>query len=471
MTEYKYAKSMPQFYRDVFSRELDLGDIGRLPQEFVAAIIEGNTDTLLINKKIYGYDSGLETSHDEALKQLLLTISLANIALDGKFEGKNVRLPVDYIANIRNSLVEIINLKPCVEYLVVAIQLLFRIGDVEAAVTLINNNFSVLSDSPAAFRILLMICMIEEDYDLALPLVQEMTTKQHLIGEHWFTLLMVTCAIYKLGGHPDSYIDFRPLLKGNEFPSDDNYKWLIKQEENNGKITVIISCDVKYYYEHAISALYSIYETNKDNFNVHFHVYNIDDATYNDVLKKKSSFSELNISCTTEYFSGMKGMNVHYASRRFVFARHALSVLNSPILILDADCLFRKNFSDTIKQWQSTDLVLTESESAPFWEKALGGFVYLGGGLTSKTFIDKTASFIHSNLLSDNSVWFLDQVALSAAIDAVGMPGDISRIDSASVYDVSHVSHSLIWMVTTVKNAEGKYSNYKKQLIEKYHIV
>ncbi|MEI7340867.1 hypothetical protein WCT87_05205 [Pectobacterium brasiliense] len=287
MTEYKYAKSMSQFYRDVFSRELELGDVGNLPQEFVAAIIEGNTDTLLINKKLFDYDSGLEASHDTALKQLLLTISLANIAFDGKFEGRNVRLPVDYIANIRNSLMEIINLRPCVEYLVVAIQLLFRIGDIEAAVTLINNNFSVLSDTPAAFRILLMICMIEEDYSLALPLVQEMTTKQHLIGDHWFTLLMVTCAIYKLGGHPDSYIDFRPLLKANEFPSDDNYKWLIKQEESNGKVTVIISCDVKYYYEHAIFALYSIYETNKDNFNVHFHVYNIDDVTYSDVLKKK----------------------------------------------------------------------------------------------------------------------------------------------------------------------------------------
>ncbi|MCU1791469.1 hypothetical protein [Pectobacterium polaris] len=471
MTEYKYAKSMSQFYRDVFSRELDLGDIGSLPQEFVAAIIEGNTDTLLINKKIYSYDSGLETNHDEALKQLLLTISLANIVLDGKFEGRNVRLPVDYIANIQNSLVEIINLKPCVEYLVVAIQLLFRIGAVEATVTLINNNFSVLSDSPAAFRILLMICMIEEDYDLALPLVQEMTTKQHLIGDHWFTLLMVTCAIYKLGGHPDSYIDFRPLLRVDEFPSDDDYKWLIKQEVSNGKVTVIISCDIRYYYEHAISALYSIYETNKDNFNVHFHIYNIDDETYSDVLKKKASFPELNISCTTEYFPGMKGMNVHYASRRFIFARHALSVLNSPVLILDADCLFRKNLSDTIKQWHLSDLVLTESESAPFWEKALGGFVYLGGGLTSKIFIDKVASFIHSNLLSDNSVWFLDQVALSAAIDAVGMPGDISRIDSAIVYDVNHVGYSLLWMVTTVKNANGKYSDYKKQLIEKYHSI
>ncbi|WP_233967182.1 hypothetical protein [Pectobacterium polaris] len=200
-----------------------------------------------------------------------------------------------------------------------------------------------------------------------------------------------------------------------------------------------------------------------------FMLYNIDDETYSDVLKKKASFPELNISCTTEYFSGMKGMNVNYASRRFIFARHALSVLNSPVLILDTDCLFRKNLSDTIKQWHLSDLVLTESESAPFWEKALGGFVYLGGGLTSKIFIDKVASFIHSNLLSYNSVWFLDQVALSAAIDAVGMPGDISRIDSAIVYDVNHIGYSLLWMVTTVKNANGKYSDYKKQLTEKYH--
>ncbi|UMO86063.1 hypothetical protein HP572_11615 [Pectobacterium sp. PL64] len=471
MSEYKNSKLMHQFYRDVFSREIDLGDIGEFPHHFVTAIIRGNTNILFINKEIYGYDSGLEKNHDAALKQLLLTISLANIAFDEKFKGKRVRLPDDYIANIRNSLMEVINLKPCVEYLVIAIQLLFRIGDIEKVVELINNNFSILSDSPPVFRILLMICMIEEDYEPALPLVKEMTINQKLIGEHWFALLIVTCAIYKLGGYPDSYIDFRPLLKGNEFPSDDDYKWLIKQEEKNGKVTVIISCDIKYYYEHAISALYSIYETNKDNFNVHFHVYNIDDETYSDVLKKKASFPELNISCTTEYFSGMKGMHVHYASRRFTFARYALSILKSPVLVLDADCLFRKNFSDTLKQWHSSDLVLTENESTPFWEKALGGFVYLGGGLTSQVFIDKVASFIHCNLLSDNSVWFLDQIALSAAIDTVGMPGDISRIDSAIVCDANHVGYSLLWVVTTVKNANGKYSDYKKQLIEKYHSI
>ncbi|WP_233967183.1 hypothetical protein [Pectobacterium polaris] len=97
-----------------------------------------------------------------------------------------------------------------------------------------------------------MICMIEEDYELTLPLVKEMTINQKFIDDHWFALLIVTCAIYKLGGHPDSYIYFRPLLKDNDFPSDDDYKWLIKQEGNNGKVTVIISCDIRYYYVHAI---------------------------------------------------------------------------------------------------------------------------------------------------------------------------------------------------------------------------
>ncbi|MBA0212549.1 hypothetical protein [Pectobacterium brasiliense] len=471
MSEYKNSKLMHQFYRDVFSREIDLGDIGEFPHHFVTAIIRGNTNILFINKEIYGYDSGLEKNHDAALKQLLLTISLANIAFDEKFKGKRVRLPDDYITNIRNSLMEVVSLKPCVEYLVVAIQLLFRIGDIEKVIELINNNFSMLSDSPPVFRILLMICMIEEDYEPALPLVKEMTTNQKLIGDHWFALLIVTCAIYKLGGYPDSYIDFRSLLKGNVFPSDENYQWLIKKKTNDTKVTIIISCDIKYYYEHAIPALYSIYETNKDNFNVHFHVYNINDSTYEDVVKRKNSFPELNISCTTEYFPEMKGMKVHYASRRFTFARHALSILKSPVLVLDADCLFRKNFSETLKQWHSSDLVLTENESAPFWEKALGGFVYLGGGLTSKVFIDKVASFIHSNLLNDNSVWFLDQVALSAAIDAIGMPSDISRIDSAIVCDANHVGYSLLWVVTTVKNANGKYSDYKEMLVEKYSSI
>ncbi|MBB1525592.1 hypothetical protein H4Q82_03655 [Pectobacterium carotovorum subsp. carotovorum] len=471
MQSYVRAKSMHQFYRDVFTRDIYLGDTGNIPLEIIDSVIKFfSCDALFISRELVLCDSGLSLDNDNALKQLLVTIAHANMALDEKWSGYQKKLPDDYVFSIRNSLMEILKLNPNIEYLIVAIQILFRIGDIESSVSLINNNFSSLKNSPAAFRILLMICVIEEDYELALPLIKEMTSNQHLIGEDFMVLLMVVCTIYKLGGYPDSYIDFSSLLDKDVCSiSSDNYDWVISKNHQNKKTTILIACDIGYYYEHAIPALYSIYEKNRENFNVHFHVYNIDEEVSADINRKKEQFPELNLSCTSECFSNFSAMNVHYASRRFIFASYALDLLDTPLLILDADCLLRKDWLSSIHV-QSFDLVLTTTESAPFWENVSAGFVYLGGGEASKNYINRVASFIHANLANNNSVWFLDQVALSASLDYVKNKDDVFRINSSFVCDISHTDYSFMWVVTTMKNVEGKYSSYKKYLIDKYTV-
>lgn len=187
------------------------------------------------------HDSGLPSDNDKALKQLLVTMAQANMAFDEKWSGYQKKLPDEYVIGIRNSLIDILKLNPNIEYLVIAIRILFRIGDVDSSVNLINNNFSSLKNSPAAFRILLMICIIEEDYELALPLIKEMTSNQYLIGEDLMTLLMVVCSIYKLGGYPDSFISFSSLLDNKIHSiSNDGYDWIIRKNHQNKKQLFIL---------------------------------------------------------------------------------------------------------------------------------------------------------------------------------------------------------------------------------------
>ncbi|SQC91010.1 Uncharacterised protein [Cedecea neteri] len=96
-----------------------------------------------------------------------------------------------------------------------------------------------------------------------------------MIGEDPLTLVMVICAIYKLGGMPDSFIDFRPLTN-TAFQADaSRYRWLIHPTQND-KTTAVIGCDKAYFYEHGVPLLLSIYDTNRDSLNVHFHIYNSD---------------------------------------------------------------------------------------------------------------------------------------------------------------------------------------------------
>ncbi|MEQ9892332.1 hypothetical protein [Pectobacterium aroidearum] len=115
-------------------------------------------------------------------------------------------------------------------------------------------------------------------------------------------------------------------------------------------------------------------------------------------------------------------------------------------------------------------MILTTTENAPFWENASAGFVYLGGGEESRTYIDRVSSFIYFNLVNNNHVWFLDQVALSAALDYVEDKNAVFRINSSFVCDISHTDYSFMWVVTTMKNIEGKYLSYKKYLIDKYTV-
>ncbi|PXW47940.1 hypothetical protein DFO54_10224 [Erwinia sp. AG740] len=469
MADYTQVKSTHQYYRDVFSRELMIGSIGDLPKKIVLdVIVNRSSDLYTLNKNLAASQSNLPEAQDRALKLLLNAIALSNLSLDEKWDGQQVRMPTEYINSVISYLSDVLELAPNIEYLVASIQLLFRIGAVEQAIGLIENNLDTLQDVPVIFKILLLTCILEEDYEYAFLLVKKMTANSYLIGEDPLALLMVVSTIFKNGGYPDSYIDFSSLISKTEDINYDHYQWLLRRELDNDKPTVLIACDIKYYHQHAAYLIYSLYETNREKFNVHLHVYNIDDATAEDIKTKHAQFPELNISCTSEFIADVMGINVHYACRRFVAANYLLPIMKGPLIVVDADCLMRNDWQFVGHRIGSADIALTKSESAPFWEKAIAGFVYLNGGEESRRFVKKVALFIWNNLMKNNAVWFLDQVALSAVLDGIGKSTHISRIDASFVCDVNHREGSFSWVVTTIKDAQNRYAEYKDYLSEKY---
>lgn len=469
MADYTHVKSTHQYYRDVFSRELMIGDIGDLPKEIIVdVIVNRSCDIYTLNKNLAASQSNLPEAQDRALRLLLNAIALSNLALDEKWSGQQVHMPAEYIDSVVRHLSDVLELAPNLEYLVASIQLLYRIGATEHAVSLIENNLDALQDVPVIFKILLLTCILEDDYEYALLLVKRMTANSYLIGEDPLTLLMVVSTIFKSGGYPDSYIDFSSLVSKTENINYEHYQWLQQRDNDNDKPTILIACDVKYYHQHAVHLIYSLYETNREKFNVHLHVYNIDEVTAEDIKAKHAQFPELNISCTTEPVADVFGINVHYACRRFVAANYLLPIVKGPLIIVDADCLMKNGWQFVEHTVASADIALTKSESSPFWEKAIAGFVYLNGGEESRRFIKKVALFIWNNLMKNNAVWFLDQVALSAVLDGVGKSTHITRIDASFVCDVNHRESSFAWVVTTIKDAQNRYSEYKDYLVEKY---
>ncbi|WP_241703381.1 hypothetical protein [Cronobacter sakazakii] len=216
---------------------------------------------------------------------------------------------------------------------------------------------------------------MEEDYNQAQVVIQALTSDSSLIEEESLVLLMIVCGIYKLGGCPDCFIDFRPLNEPLPLPDYSRYTWHIPKAAT-GNTTVLISCDPNYFFDHAQALVASVYDTNGTALDVHLHIYNCDARCEARVREMQAAFPGLNFSLSSEVIAPVRGINVHYASRRFVFLRYALEQFDAPVILLDADCLVRKPWADVHTRLDDADLILTCSDGAPLWERVLGGFIY-----------------------------------------------------------------------------------------------
>lgn len=458
---YERTKEMHQYYRDVFTRSMTLSNIGGFSRGLVNCILDGTAGVADFYNEYAVID---QSTVEKSVSVIILAVALSNAALDVNRGGRQYPLPGKYVDDITNLILGGLNIGSSKELVVLAVQVLFRVGSIEAAIELININSDMLADEPVIFKIMLLICLIEEQYDNAIRAVDSLIKNtRHLDA---MTMLMIVSAIYKNGGIPESYIDFRSLVDPGKFQACADMGWIIEKRPAAGKITVIVSCDPKYYWEHARTLVYSIHETNKGILDIHLHLYNPDARTIEDVKNKNHQLPELNISCSCETIPPTIDVRTRYASHRFIFAKKFIESYCSPVLILDADMIFRRHVSFLDDCLSNYSVVVSRMESSPFWEQALGGFVYLSGDDCSLNYITQVAGFINNNLSHNNAPWFLDQVALSSSLDLI--PKESTGVVSNNlVCDINHNDFSVIWTVTTHKGND-KYASRKEAIMHNY---
>ncbi|MFN7504778.1 MAG: hypothetical protein ACK5Q1_04370, partial [Limnobacter sp.] len=106
---------------------------------------------------------------------------------------------------------------------------------------------------------------------------------------------------------------------------------------------------------------------------------------------------------------------VEFATRRFAASQALLAHLNAPVILLDADALWRKPWKETIGELASnSDVIVCQPKAAPFWEHVAAGMLYLNNTPAAQRYIAQVVAFIDDNLRKGKSLWFLDQIALSA---------------------------------------------------------
>ncbi|MEQ9106886.1 MAG: hypothetical protein RLO04_05430 [Limnobacter sp.] len=475
MTEFKRTQEMHQYYRDSLIKTYFFEEIGKIPKETLTALIDSNScDPIQCAETLIPLQSGLPAVRDLALKQMVLLIAQSHLSMDKHRNGLQTPLPAAYKKSIRDGLMRVLQKVPSVKYLINAIQILYRIGEIDEAMALVRKNEKVLDSSPNLQQIVAMVYTMEERYEEALPYLLKLVDSGAHQSNSLIKLMSMTC-MYQLGALPDEPVDFatlahEPAESADKFP----YEWIIEPGATcRRKPTLVIACDDKYFQEHALTLLYSVVEHNDADLLIHFHLYTPADNVIEHVKALAAQYPAMEISATRENINLESPTKVvEFATRRFAASQALLRHLDSPIILLDADALWRKPWHATLGELaQNHDVIVCQPKAAPFWEHVAAGLVYLNNTPAAQRYIAQVVAFIDDNLNKGKSLWFLDQIALSACHqEAVKHQWNVRFASTTPdlLMDVNHGENALTWVVTNQKNAPGPYADYKLELLNRY---
>lgn len=484
MSQYKRAQLMHQYYRDALIQRFNFDDVGSLPKEWILTFLDSKScDTLAIAEQIRMMSSGLPEAEDSALKEMLLLIAHSNMAMDHHRGGLQTPMPLGFKNVVRDSVMRVLDKVPSISYLINCIQILYRVGLIDEAMSLIDQNPRVLEASPALQRIAAMVYLIENRYEDALPHLLNLV-ESGPEGKLPLVKLMSMSCLYALGGQPDEPVDFgslNPELAPDKAYTRPALHWVIPlPAQGRTKTTVVVACDEKYFFEHALALLYSIHDQNGGELCVHFHLYNPNPSMMGLLARLGKQYPELEISATSETIEAAgdaKGPNastskvIQFATRRFIAADALLEQINAPVILIDADALWKQSWNTRFGEAAGhADVIVCKPEVSPSWEKILAGFLYVKPTETGKNYLRQVAAFISHNLNKGKFVWFLDQIALSACYDRFlePTPQAALAVKPSHIMDFSHGDEALTWVVTNQKAAEGEYAEYKRHIQLKY---
>tara|TARA_B100000530_G_scaffold336917_1_gene293412 strand:+ start:8012 stop:10093 length:2082 start_codon:yes stop_codon:yes gene_type:complete len=475
VTEFKRTQEMHQYYRDILVKTYFFDEFGKIPKDKLIALIDSSAcDPISCAEALHNFQSGLPAAKDLALKQMVMLIAQSHLSMDKHRNGIQSPLPAAYKKGIRDGLMRVLQKVPSVKYLINAIQILYRIGEIDEAMALVRKNEKVVDTSPHLQQIVAMVYTMEERYEDALPYLLKLVDSGAHQSNSLIKLMSMAC-MYKLGALPDEPVDFASLANAPEplhsaFP----YEWLIAPgSANRSKPTLLIACDDKYFYEHALALVYSVLEHNQADLLIHFHLYTPNASVVKGVHQLVAKYPQLEITATSEPIDLKSPTKVvEFATRRFAACQALLAHFDAPIILLDADALWRKPWRQTIGELASdNDVIVCQPKAAPFWEHVAAGMVYLNNTPAAQRYIAQVVAFIEDNLRKGKSLWFLDQIALSACHHEANKHQwgiQFASIAPDRLMDVNHGENALTWVVTNQKHAAGAYADYKRALQQRH---
>ena len=375
----------------------------------------------------------------------------------------------------RRLLLKTLKITLTVFYLINAVQLLFRLQEIEEVIKTSQSHPQLFEDIPQLRAIIGFIYMLSGEYAQAMyyikPLLQE--PEKHPIPN--ITLWGMTCQ-YFLGETPTQPFSFESLKQDKALLAE-HIKHLPKMEmlqplsSSVKRPVVFVACNDDYFFQHIFHLAYSLHSTNAETLALHLHLYTPNPKILAEIEQLKIRVPGVPIGVSVEYGeTQVHHTATYYASARFIRAFQLMEHYSNEIIVLDADTLFNRNWSDFSVQFLPQDeIVLACPAASPFWERVLAGFLYLKPTPLARDFMAQVAHFILDNIERQLLHWFVDQVALSVCDDRLTRNNPaVKHFPSEKLIDIHCTSQALIWAVTTNKMGPPSYQARREKLEKDY---
>ena len=471
-------KDLHQFYRDTPTNRFEFPPLGSITPEFVISVIRpGNIDIIGLADHFHDLSNeGIPPEHDRALRLMLLTIVQTNLIVDQNNRFINYTPHPDFLSNIKNAISRVLQLHNCDEFLMISVQLLYRINAIEEVLALSETAPEVFRKYANLQVIIGFIHTALGNYETAMrhlsPLVAHPTHRDlSLVGKSF-----MTCQ-YFLGQNPSWPLTFKSLKWGIDT--------LPRQIQNLPPLEIVqplpdslecpiifVACDEAYFFEHALYLAYSIHETNAGKVALHLHLFSPKASVLDEIDLLRERLPGLQIGVSVEYCDALKCHPVvYYSTVRFVRAYQLLLHYDKEMCMMDADSLVNQSWDSFATLLDSqTEIILARSKMAPFWEKVIATFLYCKATPKGKFFMAKVSQFILQNIEEDKAIWFTDQIALSVCNDSfIKNDSSVKQIDSKLLIDFRHGHEAFCWGVTTIKTGPSPYESARVRLRQKYN--
>ena len=456
--KFEKVRNVHQYYRDVLSINYELKELAKISHPWLSQILTtGNYDLILNIEEVF-YKTDIKSNQHRQLRLMLMIIFQANLILDHNLRGKSYKLPIAYNQSIVKAVEQLLELNPFEEYIKTSMLILYRIGEIEYFLKLFEQYRQIAETTPSLIIIKSMIHVLCFEYKKAyeyLNLLSVEDKKNNIVN-----LLNITCE-YHLSLQKNFI--FRPKIN---FEKNNDVDWIKKPNENLKNTRVFFAADKDYFYKHGFSLIKSIIHTNRNNFNIHIHLYNADENILKTINNTCSKFEDIDISISNQNIElNSTKIKSIYASKRFIALNFLRNKIKDNLIAIDIDSLFVNEWKIP-KEIEDKDIITITPNENPFWEKIPAAFLYFTNSKISKKFLSQTSLLVEQNLQTGNDLWFLDQLILSINFDKFTKEeaSKLGTLDNNLVCDTDHNDNSIIWQLATHKSGNKNYEDYKNFL-------